>query len=100
MDADEEMVLNLKYILLWFEAASGLQVNSSKTKVYQVNKVEGWEAVEKNWECSIGQLPDTYLGLPLGYKLKAAWQGLLQNLEINSLNGKGNLYPKLDVWSY
>lgn len=81
LDADEEMVLILKYIPLWFEAASGLQVNPSKTKVYQVNKVERWEAVENIWECSNGQLPNTYLGLPLGtnYKQKAAWQGLLQN---------------------
>lgn len=41
----------VKNILIWFEACLGLKVNTSKTKIYQVNKVEGWELILYGWKC-------------------------------------------------
>lgn len=47
--ADDTLVLlktdkinaeNLRYILMWFEATSGLHVNTTNTKLFRLNEVE------------------------------------------------------------
>lgn len=70
----------VKNILIWFEACSGLRVNASKTKIYQVNKVERWNEIVDFWKSNVGSFPDTYLGLPLGakYKCVSVWDPLLE----------------------
>lgn len=42
LDADLEMVRNLRGVMSWFKLASGLQVSTVKTKVYKLNDVD-WE---------------------------------------------------------
>lgn len=49
---------NVKAALLWFEAASGLQVNMSKTKVYKIGEVGYWDKLVQKWKCKIGTLQD------------------------------------------
>lgn len=73
---DLEMAQNLKVIFLWFEAASRLQVNTSKSKIYQIIKVRDWEQITHLWSCGVGTLPDVYLGVPLaaGFKFNPSWQ--------------------------
>lgn len=45
LDAKLNMIENLRVLLLWFKAASRLQVNMSITKVYRVNNMEGWDKI-------------------------------------------------------
>lgn len=45
IDADVSMVENLKYIILWFEVATGLHVNITKTKVFQTNTIKNWDFI-------------------------------------------------------
>ncbi|RVW47335.1 putative ribonuclease H protein [Vitis vinifera] len=56
-EAKEDQLLYMGWLLMWFEAISGLRVN-----------------LEKRW----GKLPSTYLGMPLGapFKSVAAWDGI------------------------
>ncbi|KAL5703068.1 hypothetical protein ACHQM5_028204 [Ranunculus cassubicifolius] len=77
-----EDALNLKEIMGWFSAMSGLEVNYNKSVLYQINDVTDWELIVQGWECKIGVLPDLYLGMPLGskFKSKVVWDPLLSRL--------------------
>lgn len=68
------MAKNLKRLLLWFEAASGLKLNTMK-EIYEINKTVNWDSVLKVWGCTVGVLPDIYLGLLLtvGFKNTGVW---------------------------
>ena len=55
---------HLSWILLWFEAISWLNNNLEKGSIMQVGNVEDPSATELG--CRMGNLPTTYLGLPLG----------------------------------
>lgn len=81
VDGPIQMVENLKSLLLWFEASSGLHVNCEKTQAFQINAYEDWEQVLEIWKCTPGLLPDFYLGLPLasGFKKRESWSGLVEN---------------------
>ncbi|KAL5715982.1 hypothetical protein ACHQM5_017730 [Ranunculus cassubicifolius] len=75
MEGGKENALNLKAVVQWFSALSGLEINFNKSVMYEVNEVADWEEIMEEWECKKGELPDTYLGLPLGarYKSRAVW---------------------------
>lgn len=84
-------------ILLWFEACSGLHVNASKTKIYQVNLVEGWDGILKEWNCNCGSFPDTYLGLPFGakYKCVSVWIRLIEKFRRRLALGSEDSYQRV-----
>ena len=65
-EAKKESLLYLSWILLWFEAASGLKINLEKSMVIPVGEVEGALDMAAEIGCKVGQLPTVYLGLPLG----------------------------------
>lgn len=69
--------------LLLFEAISGLHINMLKSMTYPVNEVPNLEELANLMGCSIGSLPTTYLGLPLGAKYKATeiWNGVIESGE-------------------
>lgn len=81
LNADTRMAENLRVLLVWFEAATGLQMNTAKTKIYKLNNVREWDEILGRWNCIEGLFPDTYLGLPLvsGFKSKLAWQLVIEN---------------------
>lgn len=59
-------IRNIKFILVCYEAMSGMKINYEKSGVY----VLGIEEIEKNriaelLNCKVGELPITYLGLPV-----------------------------------
>lgn len=70
----------VKNTLLWFEACSGLKVNTTRTMLYEVNKVRELDGVLNLWNCKQGSFPDVYLGLPLGAKSRcvAVWDPLTE----------------------
>ena len=64
--ASKDQLLYLSWILMWFEAMSGLRINLDKSELISMGGVENTEALATNLGCKVGSLPSTYLGLPLG----------------------------------
>ena len=74
----EEHMTHLCWILAWFEALSGLNINLEKSSLLLVGRVDDVEGLAFELGCNIGSLPTEYLGLPLGAKHKEArvWDGV------------------------
>ncbi|RVW26389.1 putative ribonuclease H protein [Vitis vinifera] len=77
-EANKEHLTYLSWILLWFEAASGLRINLDKSEIIPVGVVEEIEEMAVELGCRVGSLPSQYLGLPLGapYKASSVWDGV------------------------
>ena len=73
--ASKDQMMYLKWILLLFEALSGLQINLEKSSIIPVGDVENLEMLAQELDCNISTLPTSYLGLPLAVKHKslAVW---------------------------
>ena len=71
------------WLLMWFEALSGLKINLEKSESILIGRVEDVETLAAELGCKVGSLPTTYLGLPLGvwYKSVGAWDGVEERLE-------------------
>ena len=61
----------LGWILMWFEALSGLEINLSKSEIFPTGGRENIEVLTAKLGCKAGTLPTTYLGLPLGVPHKS-----------------------------
>ncbi|RVW63201.1 putative ribonuclease H protein [Vitis vinifera] len=66
-EASKEHLTHLSWILLWFEAASGLRINLAKSEIIPVGEVDEIEELAVELGCKVGSLPSQYLGLPLGF---------------------------------
>ncbi|RVW77972.1 hypothetical protein CK203_048254 [Vitis vinifera] len=68
----------LSWLLMWFEACSGLRINLEKSELILVGRVHGIEDLALELGCRVGGLPSCYLGLPLGppFKSSAVWDGI------------------------
>ncbi|RVW90073.1 LINE-1 reverse transcriptase-like [Vitis vinifera] len=77
-EANKEHLTHLSWILLWFEAASGLRINLDKSEIIPVGVVEEIEEMAVELGCKVGSLPSHYLGLPLGapHKASSVWDGV------------------------
>ena len=77
----EEQILFLSWILLYFEALSGLRVNLEKSITLPVGDVENLNRLAYELGCRVGTLSSTYLGLPLWSKQKSirVWEGIEEN---------------------
>jgi hypothetical protein len=66
LEAEEEYVVNLKFILYCFENMSGLKINFHKSKVIVVgaSKEEG-ARIANCLNCKERELPMKYLGIPV-----------------------------------
>ena len=66
------------WILLWFEAISGLKINLEKTLILLVGNVENLDELASELGCRTRALPSTYLGLPLGMRHNSlqVWDGV------------------------
>lgn len=67
MEGSSSQLLELKQILHLYAMTSGLKVNFSKSVMMPINiSHEHMVSLADDFACSIGALPFTYLGLPLG----------------------------------
>ena len=66
--AEEEQLLILRLILVYFEAISGLHISWNKSHLYPINVVPDMEHLSQTLGGVIGTLPSVYLGMPLGAK--------------------------------
>jgi hypothetical protein len=70
-------------VLTCFEAATGLRVNMSKSEMVSVGEVPNLSDLDESLCCHIGELPLSYLEMPLGasYKATAVWNPILEKME-------------------
>ena len=82
-DNDCDQMVNLRCILTWFEAVSGLRVNLAKSSILPVGEVNNIQLLAGVLGCNIDSFPSTYLGLPLGakFKEKAIWDPIIGRFE-------------------
>ena len=82
-EADLDHLFNLRPVLIWFEATSGLQINLSKSELVPVGEVPGIEEFADILGCKTSKLPMKYLGLSLGAKFKAKdiWNPIVEKME-------------------
>jgi len=67
MQADARQLFFLKSLLKAFAESTGLHVNYSKSQMLPVDvSAEKMDLLAQSFGCSIGTLPFTYLGLPMG----------------------------------
>jgi hypothetical protein len=67
MEAYPKQLFFLKAILNSFATSTGLRVNYNKSSMYLINVNPGkMEILSRTFNCQIGSMPFTYLGLPLG----------------------------------
>lgn len=74
----EDQVLYISWILLCFEALSGLKVNFERSAIFPVGEVSNISLLAGELVCKVGRIPTTYLGLPLGamYNVVLMWEGI------------------------
>lgn len=66
MACEESVIRNMKFILYCFECMSGLKINYHKSEVIVVGvDREFQDLIANGLNCKVGQLPMTYLGLPI-----------------------------------
>ncbi|RVW90777.1 hypothetical protein CK203_028526 [Vitis vinifera] len=70
-DSREEQMMFLRWLLMWFEAISGLRVNMDKSELILVGKVENVEDLVTELRCQVGSLSSTYLGMSLGARFNS-----------------------------
>ncbi|RVW97626.1 putative ribonuclease H protein [Vitis vinifera] len=80
-DSQDQMAV-LSWLLMWFEAISGLNINLEKSEILPVGRVENAEVLASELGCKEGSLPSTYLGLPLGapHKSVVVWDGVEERM--------------------
>ena len=76
--ASQDHLTYLSWLLMWFEAVSGLRLNLEKSELISVGRVENIDDLALDFGCRVGSLPSTYLGLPLGalFKSVTVWDGV------------------------
>lgn len=66
VEGSELDIINLKFLLLCFEAMSGLKINFDKSEVMIMGyPLEEQHRIADNLNCKLSSFPVTYLGMPL-----------------------------------
>jgi hypothetical protein len=66
LEADDEVIVNTKFLLYYFENMSGLRINYHKSEVMVVGATEEESATIANMlNCKVGSLHIKYLGIPV-----------------------------------
>ena len=75
---NQDQLTYFNWLLMCFEAISGLNINLEKSELIPVGMVENVEGLALEFGCKVGALPSSYLGLPLGalFRSVVAWDGV------------------------
>ncbi|RVW78712.1 hypothetical protein CK203_048470 [Vitis vinifera] len=76
--ATQDQMTFLSWLLMWFEAVSGLRINLEKNELIPMDSVENIDNLAMEFGYRVGNLPSTYLGMPLGapFKSMIVWDGV------------------------
>jgi hypothetical protein len=67
LPGDARILFNLKGLLRTFFDSTGLHVNFSKSNLVPINmSIDRANHLASTFGCTLGEMPNTYLGLPLG----------------------------------
>jgi hypothetical protein len=90
-------MLNLRCLLLCFEAVLGLKINLSKSVIVPIGEVGDMEGLSSILGCEMESLPLMYLGLPLGAPLRIPLFGiqLLRRWSLSWQGGSKCNYPRV-----
>ena len=93
-DSKDQMTY-FSWILVWFEALSGLRKYLGKSSILHVGRVDYIDRLALELGCKVGSLPIDYLGLPLGVKHNsiAVEEKFLKRLALLPY-GRGNIFLK------
>ncbi|RVW33470.1 putative ribonuclease H protein [Vitis vinifera] len=77
-EESHDQLTYLSWLLMWFEACSGLRVYLEKSELIPMGRVHDIEDLVLELGCKVGGLPSCYLGLPLGapFKSEVVWDGV------------------------
>ena len=94
--AKKDQLLYLSWILLWFEASSGLKINLDKSELILMGNVVNLNALAVELGCRTGHPPSTYLGLPLGasHKFEVMWDNIEERVRMRLSLWKRNYISK------
>jgi len=89
-DNDCEQIVNLRCILIWFQAMLGLRVNLAKISILPLGHLDNIHLFAGVLRCNIDAFTITYLGLPLGakFKEKTLWDPVIGKFEKRLLGWK------------
>ena len=75
---NQDQMMHLSWLLMWFEAISGLRINLNKSEIIPVGRIIDVDVLALELGCKLGALPSSYLGLPLGapHNSVAMWNGI------------------------
>ncbi|KAL6345797.1 hypothetical protein AAG906_017549 [Vitis piasezkii] len=78
-EESQDQLTYLSWLLMWFEACSGLKVNLEKSELIPVGRVNDIEdlALELGCKVDVNGPPSNYLGLPLGHLSNQRWYGIV-----------------------
>ena len=82
-EASREQILSIRLVLTCFQAFNGLKVNVGKSEIVPIEEVSNIQTLTNILQCKVGNLPMTYLGMPLGTLFKTAliWNPILERME-------------------
>ena len=74
-EATLDQISHLCWLLMCFEALSGLKINLVKSELILIGSIPSIDMLARGLGCKVGNLPSTYLRLPLGARdmSVAAW---------------------------
>ena len=92
-DAEVEQVLHVRLVLLCFQAVTSLKVNVVKSETVPIGEVNNVHVLAEILGRTVGALPMTYLGMPLGasHKSPSIWNPILEKVD-RKLAGWKKLY--------
>ncbi|RVW82306.1 putative ribonuclease H protein [Vitis vinifera] len=76
-EESSDQMTYLSWLLMWFEACSGLRINLEKSEMIPVGRVHNIEGLALELGCKVGGIP-CYLGMPLraAFNSLAVWDGV------------------------
>ena len=88
-----EQILHIRLLLLNVQAITGLKVNMHKSEMVPIGEVDDVHTLAEILGCRVGELPMSYLGMPLGtsHNSPSIWNPILEKFE-RKLAGWKKLY--------
>ena len=79
----QDQLTYLSWLLMWFEAVSGLRINMEKNELIPIGRVENMDDLAWEFGCRLGSLPTNYLEMPLGapFKSVTVWDGVEERFQ-------------------
>uniref|UniRef100_A0A7N2QYR9 Uncharacterized protein n=1 Tax=Quercus lobata TaxID=97700 RepID=A0A7N2QYR9_QUELO len=78
-----EKILHVRMLLLCFEVVTGLKVNVCMSEMVPIGVVDNVHVLAGLLGCRVGNLPMSYLGMPVGasHKSSSFWNPILEKFE-------------------